>query len=119
VKNVDRNAKLELYAKRFHTHEYFFSPDTLEFAGFKLNFDTYLSVAPNAQGWLWSEALGFFLGIHNRQLRYFSVEGAIVPTLQEAAKNEMFKANQAMQIARRSDERAEQEKARADRPFKK
>jgi hypothetical protein len=27
----------------------------------------------------------------------------------------MFKANQAMQIARRSDERAEQEKARADR----
>lgn len=57
----------------------------------------------------------FFLGIHNRQLRYFSVEGAIVPTPEEAAKNEMFKANQAMQIARRSDERAEQEKARADR----
>ncbi|MGC8451455.1 MAG: Uma2 family endonuclease, partial [Cylindrospermopsis raciborskii] len=113
--NVDRNAKLQLYAKRFHTPEYFyFSPDTLEFAGFKLNVDTYLPIPPNAQGWLWSESLGFFLGIHNRQLRYFSVEGAIVPTPQEAAKNEMFKANQAMQIAKRSDERAEQESKRAE-----
>ena len=113
--NVDRNAKLQLYAKRFHTPEYFyFSPDTLEFAGFKLNVDTYLPIPPNAQGWLWSESLGFFLGIHNRQLRYFSVEGAIVPTPQEAAKNEMFKANQAMQIARRSDERAEKESKRAE-----
>lgn len=59
--NVDRNAKLQLYAKRFHTPEYFyFSPDTLEFAGFKLNVDTYLPIPPNAQGWLWSESLGFF-----------------------------------------------------------
>jgi hypothetical protein len=73
------------------------------------------SIPPNAQGWLWSEALGFLLGIHNRQLLYFSVEGAMVPTPQEAAKNEMFKVNQAMQIARRSNERAKQEKARADR----
>ncbi len=114
--SVDRNAKLQLYAKRFHTPEYFyFSPDTLEFAGFKLNVDTYLPIPSNAQGWLWSESLGFFLGIHNRQLRYFSVEGAMVPTPQEAAKNEMLKTNQAMQIARRSDERAEHEKARADR----
>ncbi len=39
----------------------------------------------------------------------------MVPTPQEAAKNEMFKVNQAMQIARRSNERAKQEKARADR----
>jgi len=113
--SVDRNAKLQLYAKRFHTPEYFyFSPDTLEFAGFKLNVDTYLPIPSNAQGWLWSESLGFFLGIHNRQLRYFSVEGAMVPTPQEAAKNEMLKTNQAMQIARRSDERAEQESQRAE-----
>ncbi|EFA71924.1 hypothetical protein CRD_02442 [Raphidiopsis brookii D9] len=30
----------------------------------------------------------------------------MVPTPQETAKSEMFKANQAMQIARRSNERA-------------
>jgi hypothetical protein len=59
--------------------------------------------------------LGFFLGICDRKLRYFSVEGVLLPTPQEAAKNEMLKANQAMQMARQSTQRAEQEKLRADR----
>ena len=107
--NVDRTTKLDLYAERFHTPEYFyFSPDTLEFAGFRLDFNQYRSITANAQGWLWSEVLGFFLGVHDRQLRYFSLEGVIIPTPQEAAKNEILKANQAIQ-------RVEQESQRADR----
>jgi Uma2 family endonuclease len=113
--NVDRTTKLDLYAERFHTPEYFyFSPETLEFAGFRLEFNKYRPITPNPQGWLWSEALGFFLGIHNGQLRYFSLEGTIIPTPQEAAKNEILKANQAIQIAKQESQRAEQESQRAE-----
>ena len=113
--NVDRTTKLDLYAERFHTPEYFyFSPQTLEFAGFRLNFNQYRPIPPNDQEWLWSESLGFFLGIHNGQLRYFSLEGSIIPTPQEAAKDEMLKANQAIQIAEQESQRAEREAQRAE-----
>jgi Uma2 family endonuclease len=114
--NTDRTLKRDLYAERFHTPEYFpeyfyFSPDTLEFAGFRLDFNKYRPIVANDRGWLWSETLGFFLGIHDRQLRYFSLEGALLPTPQEAAKNEMLAANQARQIAEQERQTAEQAKA--------
>ena len=83
-----------MYAERFHTPEYFyFSPETLEFAGFWLDTNKYKAITPNIQGWLWSETLGFFLGIQDRQLRYFSLEGALLPTPQESAQ----KANAELQ----------------------
>jgi Uma2 family endonuclease len=113
--NVDRTLKRDLYAERFHTPEYFyFSPDTLEFAGFRLDINKYQPIAPNAQGWLWSETLGFFLGIYERQLRYFSLEGILLPTPQEAAKNEILKANQARLIAQQAQQVAEQERQVAE-----
>ncbi|AGF50584.1 slr0976 [Synechocystis sp. PCC 6803] len=113
---VDRTTKLDLYATRFHTPEYFyFSPETLEFAGFRLNFNQYSPVIPNEQGWLWSEALGFFLGIHQGQLRYFSVEGILVPTPEEAAQQEILRPDQAMAKVEQEAQRADQEKFRADR----
>ena len=112
---TDRTAKRELYAERFHTPEYFyFSPETLEFAGFKLDYNQYIPLTPNDQGWFWSESLGFFLGIHNGQLRYFSLEGAIIPTPDEAARSEIIKANQALARAEYEAQRAEQEKAKAE-----
>jgi hypothetical protein len=114
--NVDRITKLDLYAERFHTPEYFyFSPETLEFAGFKLEFNKYRSIAPNDLGWLWSEALSFFLGICDLQLRYFSLEGVMLSTPQEAAKSEILKANQAMLVANQAFQRAEQKSQRAER----
>ena len=113
---VDRTTKLDLYAERFHTPEYFyFSPSTLEFSGFRLNFNQYHPIVPNEHGWLWSEALGFFLGVRNGQLRYFSLEGTLIPTPDEAAKNEILKANQAIAIAEQETQRAEQETQRAER----
>ncbi len=116
---VDRTTKLDLYAKRFHTPEYFyFSPETLEFKGFKLDFNQYIPIPPNDQSWLWSDALGFFLGIHNGQLRYFSVEGLLIPTPEEAVKNEMLKVNQAIARAEQEAERAERETQRANQEAK-
>ena len=112
---IDRTLKRDLYAERFHTPEYFyFSPDTLEFAGFRLDINKYQPIFPNAQGWLWSETLGFFLGVSDGQLRYFSLEGALLPTPQEAAQHEIFKATQERQIATQERQIAEQERQRAE-----
>ncbi|KKI99145.1 Uma2 family endonuclease [Prochlorothrix hollandica] len=87
---VDRTVKRDLYGQRFHTPEYFyFSPDTLEFAGFRLALDEYQPIEANAQGWLWSEVLGLFLGIADLRLRYFSWEGVMLPTPQEAVRLEV------------------------------
>jgi len=83
---TDRNLKKELYQNRFRTPEYFwFSPETLEFEGFRLVNQRYESIAPNEAGWRWSEALGLFLGVREGQLRYFLVSGEVVPTPAEAA----------------------------------
>ncbi|XGB39306.1 MAG: Uma2 family endonuclease [Cyanobacteria bacterium LVE1205-1] len=112
---VDRTTKKKLYAERFHTPEYFyFSPETLEFAGFRLDYNHYVPLIPNPQGWLWSESLGFFLGIHNNQLRYFSVEGKLIPTPEEAAKDGMRKAEQATAKAEQATAKAEQATAKAE-----
>jgi Uma2 family endonuclease len=101
--NADRNLKRDLYAERFHTPEYFyFSPDTLEFAGFRLNINKYEPITPNTEGWLWSEVLGFFLGIYEGQLRCFSIEGSLLLSPQEAALNEIKIAEQERQLARQS-----------------
>lgn len=89
---VDRQLKRQLYAERFHTPEYFyFSPETGEFAGFRLQLDQYAPIEANDRGWLWSEVLGLFLGVRDQQLRYFSIEGAVLPTPQEAIQLEVAK----------------------------
>ncbi len=111
--NVDRTLKFDLYAERFHTPEYFyFSPETMEFAGFRLDINRYVPIAPNTQGWMWSEVVGAFLGIHERQLRYFSLEGSLLPTPQEAAHREMQKVKQERKNALDQLSRAEQAETR-------
>jgi Uma2 family endonuclease len=116
--NVDRLLKRDLYANRFHTPEYFyFSPETLEFAGFRLYLDTYQPIEPNEQGWFWSEVLGLFLGVYEQQLRYFSIEGTLLPTPQEAIKIEVDKGlalyEQERLRASQAQQDAEQERLRA------
>jgi Uma2 family endonuclease len=109
--NTDRTTKRKLYAERFHTPEYFyFSPDTLEFTGFRLDGSTYIEIPENEQGWIWSQELGLFIGIHEQKLRYFSLEGSLLPTPQEAAKLEIQKANQEIQIANQERIKADQER---------
>jgi Uma2 family endonuclease len=95
---TDRALKKELYQTRFHTPEYFwFSPETLEFQGFRLIGQQYEAIQPNNQGWLWSEVLDLFLGVHDHQLRYFKAAGQLIPTPIEAA-------NQAQEAAARLSE---------------
>lgn len=107
--SVDRTTKKELYQTTFRTPEYFwFDPESLEFQGFCLVKSRYQPIEPNSQGWLWSEQLDLFLGIHDSQLRYFTAEGNLVPTPAEAALLEQ----QQRQLA---EQRADQASQRADR----
>ncbi|MFM7276140.1 MAG: Uma2 family endonuclease, partial [Microcystis aeruginosa] len=63
-------------------------PNTLELQGFRLIEGQYQAISANEQGYLWSEELGLYLGIFDRKLRYFTVDGQLVPTPQEAELQE-------------------------------
>jgi len=120
---VDRTGKKDLYQNVFRTPEYFwFSPATLEFAGFRLVDGVYQPIPADAQGRRWSEVLKLYLGVVNKQLRYFDPAGALVPTPTEAAARVQQqleqKDRQLEQERRRADrarQRAEQERQRADK----
>ncbi len=85
--DTDRGLKKQLYQNNFRTPDYFwFDPDSLEFQGFHLVSGEYQPLSPNAQGWLWSQQLQLFLGIRDRQLRFFTADGELVPTPLEAAQ---------------------------------
>jgi len=109
--NVDRTLKKELYQNRFRTPEYFwFSPETLEFQGFRLIGHAYEAITPNEQGWRWSEELGLYLGINANQLRCFTAQGEIVPTLPEAVAQAKAEADQAKAEADQVKQELEQER---------
>ncbi len=92
---VDRNEKKDLYQRVFRTPEYFwFSPETMEFAGFRLVNNKYRPIRPNGRQHLWSSVLGLYLGIEpqSSKLRYFDGSGALIPTAEESALQERERA---------------------------
>ena len=92
--DTDRTLKKALYQDRFRTHEYFwFSPETLEFAGFRLLGQTYQPIPPNPAGRLWSETLELYLGIHAGQLRYFTAQEQLVLSPDEEAEQAQQRAD--------------------------
>lgn len=101
---TDRGLKKQIYQDTFRTPEYFwFDPESLEFQGFELLRGTYRQLQPNEQGWLWSEQLELYLGIHEKKLRFFTGEGQLVPTPEEAAIEEQKRANQEQQRAEEAE----------------
>jgi hypothetical protein len=101
---VDKGFKKTLYQDTFRTPEYFwFHPETLEFQGFRLMGGQYQPLEPNAQGWLWSQQLELFLGVHESQLRFFTPENQLVPTPEE-------RAEVAQQLAEVAQQQAEAER---------
>ncbi|MBW4666920.1 MAG: Uma2 family endonuclease [Cyanomargarita calcarea GSE-NOS-MK-12-04C] len=92
---VDKSLKKDLYQDRFRTHEYFwFSPESLEFAGFRLISQKYEAIDFNEEGLLWSETLNLYLGVYDGQLRYFSSECRLVLTSEEEALLSQQRAEQ-------------------------
>ena len=103
---ADRSLKKVLYQDRFRTPEYFwFSPDTLEFEGYRLAGQHYEAIAPNDAGWRWSDVLGLFLGVQNETLRYFHRSGELVPTPEEAAEAAQLAAETAQLKVQAAQER--------------
>jgi hypothetical protein len=112
--NTDRVTKKELYQNTFRTPDYFwFDPYTLEFAGFYLTNGQYQSLEPNQKGYLWSEQLGLYLGVHDGLLRYFTSQGELVPTPEETATAADERAAAANERAELEAQRAELEAQRA------
>jgi Uma2 family endonuclease len=84
---VDRGVKKQLYQEIWRVPDYFwFHPETLEFAGFHLVDGSYEAIASTDSGYLWSEQLGLYLGIHEQQLRWFTAEGKLIPLPEEQAQ---------------------------------
>ncbi len=100
--DTDRGLKKQIYQEIFRTPDYFwFDPYNLEFKGFQLIAGQYQELQANADGWLWSQQLGLYLGIHQSQLRFFTTEGLLLPTPEE--------------VAAQAESQLEQEKQRSER----
>ncbi len=108
---VDKGFKKKLYQDTFRTPEYFwFHPETLEFKGFRLIEGQYQPLEPNDQGWLWSQQLELFLGVHESKLRFFSPDEQLVITPEERAEDEKRQKELAQQQAELAQQQAEAER---------
>ena len=99
---TDKGLKKEIYQDTFRTPDYFwFDPYTLEFAGFHLVDGEYQPLQPNEQGYLWSQQLGLYLGVHEGLLRFLTPDGQLVPTPEETAEQTEQRLEQTEQKAQR------------------
>ena len=113
--NVDRTLKKELYQDTFRTPEYFwFSPETLELQGYRLTSQVYEEITEDELGYLWSEVLDLYIGIANGQLRYFYQDRSLVPTMEEATRLAIQKAQAIEAEAEEAKAQAEEAKAQAE-----
>lgn len=113
--NNDRGIKKQIYQNTFRTPDYFwFDPEGLEFSGFHLLDGRYQALPANDRGWLWSEQLQLYLGVRERQLRFFTPEGDLVPTPEEAALSDRANTEAALATAELERQRAEVERQRAN-----
>jgi Uma2 family endonuclease len=111
---VDLGLKKQLYDRTFSTKDYFvYNPfDAASLQGWHRT-NTYQEITPDERGWLWCETLGLWLGTWtgtiDREtltwLRFYDVEGTLVPLPEEAAQ----------QRANAEQERANAERLKAER----
>ncbi|MGD1897256.1 MAG: Uma2 family endonuclease [Phormidesmis sp.] len=106
---TDRGLKKQLYQDSFRTPDYFwFDPDSLEFEGFHLVDGTYEALVPNPEGHLWSQQLGLYLGVYEQALRFFTPDGALVPSTNElaaSAQQQVKSVQQQVELERQQKEK--------------
>ncbi|MBI3329186.1 MAG: Uma2 family endonuclease [Nitrospinae bacterium] len=111
----DKGEKKQIYQERLRVPEYFwFDPFSGEWAGFALREGVYMALDPDAQERLVSQRLGLALvrwegtyqGITAGWLRWATLEGALLPTPQEAAERARQQAEAARQQAEAAQQRA-------------
>jgi Uma2 family endonuclease len=102
---IDKGPKKVFYQDTFRTPEYYlFDPYALQFDGYRLIAGKYEPIESTTHGWLWSEQLHLYLGIHDQKLRFFTANEELV----------LFPEEEAQQRADQERERADQEQERAD-----
>jgi Uma2 family endonuclease len=107
--SVDKGAKKDLYQNVWRVPNYYwFHPETMEFAGFCLVNGQYEAIAPTENGWLWSEQLELFLGIHECQLRLFGSDGTLIPLPEEEERLAKEQERLAKEQERLAKEQAQQ-----------
>ncbi len=121
TREVDLGAKKELYEQTFRTPEYFcYDPDRVELLGWRLGDGQYQALEPNEQGRLWSKELELWLGTWEGEylrttatwLRFYTAEGELVLTGEEAARAEAeAERRRAEQVEERARRLAEQLRA--------
>jgi len=106
--DIDKGLKKQIYQDILRTPDYFwFDPETLEFDGFHIVDGRYQPLQPSPQGWLWSQQLELYLGIHEEKLRFFTTEGQLLPTPVEVAQEERRQKELAQAKAELDAQRAE------------
>jgi len=112
---VDKTTQKTLYQDTFSTPEYFWFNlyNSLEFAGFRLQNGKYEPIKPNAQGYLWSQELGLYLGSHEGFIRYFTLEGELVLSPQEDSAESRQQAAMEAVMREYAEQRATQAEERA------
>ncbi|WP_224095061.1 Uma2 family endonuclease [Nostoc sp. MS1] len=105
---TDRGLKKTIYQDTFRTPDYFwFDPYTQEFAGFHILDGKYEPLQANEQGYLWSQQLELYLGVHQGLVRFFTVDGELVPTPEEEAQQAHLQVQQAQLQAQQAQQKAE------------
>lgn len=119
TRSKDLGIKKQTYQDVFRTPEYYaFDPRTGALFAFELVDGQYRPRIPDASGRVWSDKLGHYLKVHEKQLRFVTREGDLVPTglerglMAEAAARQ---AEAAEQQARAAAGRAEEAEQRAER----
>jgi len=115
TRKIDFGEKKTLYARVFHTPEYFlYDPYSQEFIGYRLQGFDYQEIEPDTEGRLYSQATNLYLAVRNNWLRWLTPQGIVLPSPREQLEQELQHVEQERQRTEQERQRAEQERQRAD-----
>lgn len=115
TREVDKGEKKTLYARVFHTTEYYlYDPISQEFIGYHLRGAQYEEVKPDAEGKIASPVTGLFLAVRDEWLRWLTTDGKLLLSPMELWEQERQRASQLEQRADQAEQRAGQAEQRAD-----
>ena len=115
TRQVDKGEKKALYSRLFRTAEYYlYDPYSQEFTGYYLDGLDYREVEPDAEGRIHSATTDLSLRVKGDWLRWFTVEGELLPTPQELATRALQQAEQATREAKQATQEAKQATRQAE-----
>ncbi len=118
----DRGPKFQIYRSQWKMPDYFlFDCEELQLEGFHLKRSAYVATKPDAEGRHACQTLPLKLGVHQGWLRFFTLDGQLLPTgeergaaLAEQARSEAAHARSEAEEARSEAEQAKQRAARLE-----